>query len=166
LQTIRAKIQDVAAGLAVISQSLHPASLDYTGLPWSIEVLCRRFTHLHGLNVDFKHEGVPASLPSDAALCLYRIVQEGLTNVVEHSGTRKAWIELTGDGREVCLALWDQGVGFDTATVRSGLGLLTMRERCRRLKGEITIQCERGTRIEARIPLEQPEVSLFDEPDD
>jgi PAS domain S-box-containing protein len=163
LQTISARIQDVAAGLAVISQSLHPSSLDYTGLPWSIEVLCRRFMHIYGLSVDFKHEDVPASLPPDVALCLYRIVQEGLENVLEHSGTLRAWIELTSDGRGIHLALWDRGVGFDTATVRSGLGLLTIRERCRRLKGDIIIQSEHGTRIEARIPLDPSQGSLFDQ---
>jgi PAS domain S-box-containing protein len=153
LQGISAKIQDIVSGIAIISQSLHPSGLDYTGLPWAIEVLCRQFTHVYGLQVGFRHEGVPASLPPDVALCLYRIVQEGLSNVIEHSGAREAWLELTSDGAEIRLGLWDKGIGFDLASVRSGLGLLTMRERSRRLDGELSLKNHNGTRIDVRIPL-------------
>jgi signal transduction histidine kinase len=153
LQAISAKIQDIASGIAIISQSLHPSGLDYTGLPWAIEVLCRQCLHLYGLQVGFRHEGVPAFLPPDVALCLYRIVQEGLSNVVEHSGAREAWIELTSNANEIRLALWDKGAGFDVGSTRTGLGLLTMRERARRLDGEFSIQSQGGTRINLRIPL-------------
>jgi PAS domain S-box-containing protein len=157
LQAISAKIQDIASGIAIISQSLHPSGLDYTGLPWAIEVLCRQFTHVYGLQVAFRHEGVPASLPPDVALCLYRIVQEGLGNVIEHSGTREAWMELMSDGSEIRLALWDKGLGFDAASVRSGLGLLTMRERSLRLDGQFSVKNHNGTRIEVWIPLRNAE---------
>jgi PAS domain S-box-containing protein len=153
LHAISAKIQDIASGIGIISQSLHPAGLDYTGLPWAIEVLCRQSLHLYGLQVGFRHDGVPAFLPPDVALCLYRIVQEGLSNVVEHSGVREAWIELTSDGGEIRLALWDKGAGFDVASTRSGLGLLAMRERARRIDGEFSIRNLGGTRIDVRIPL-------------
>jgi PAS domain S-box-containing protein len=153
LHAVSAKIQDIASGIAIISQSLHPSGLDYTGLPWAIEVLCRQSLHLYGLHVGFRHEGVPAFLPPDVALCLYRIVQEGLSNVVEHSGAREAWIELSSNGNEIRLALWDKGNGFDVASTRSGLGLLAMRERSRRLDGEFSIRSQAGTRIDVRIPL-------------
>jgi PAS domain S-box-containing protein len=153
LQAVSAKIQDIASGIAIISQSLHPSGLDYTGLPWAIEVLCRQSLHLYGLHVGFRHEGVPAFLPPDVALCLYRIVQEGLSNVVEHSGAREAWIELASNGNEIRLALWDKGNGFDVASTRSGLGLLAMRERSRRLDGEFSIRSQAGTRIDVCIPL-------------
>lgn len=153
LHAISAKIQDIASGIAIISQSLHPSGLDYTGLPWAIEVLCRQSLHLYGLHVAFKHEGVPAFLPPDVALCLYRIVQEALSNVVEHSGSREAWIELTSNGDQIRLAFWDKGAGFDVEATRSGLGLLAMRERARRLDGDFSIRGQGGTRIEVHIPL-------------
>jgi PAS domain S-box-containing protein len=157
LQAISAKIQDINSGIAIISQSLHPSGLDYTGLPWAIEVLCRQFMHVYGLQVGFRHEGVPAVLPPDVALCLYRIVQEGLSNVIEHSGKREAWMELMSDGSEIRLTLWDKGVGFDVASVRSGLGLLTMRERSLRLDGQLSVKNHNGTRIEVWIPLRSSE---------
>jgi PAS domain S-box-containing protein len=162
LNSLSAKIRDVSTGIEIISQSLHPTGLDYTGLPWAIEGLCRQFTHLYGLQIAFKHEGVPSSLAGDLALCLYRIVQEGLNNVVRHSGRRQAWIELESDGSNVIgLNLWDNGVGFNVDSVKAGLGLLTMRERCRRMNGWLAIHNENGTRIEVQIPLVNVEGDLF-----
>jgi PAS domain S-box-containing protein len=161
LQSLCAKIQDIASGIGILSQTLHPSGLDYTGLPWAIEGLCRQFTHAYDLQISFKHEGVPSSLPPDVALCVYRIIQEALSNVVEHSGTRHAWIQLVCEGQSIHLDLWDKGVGFQTDSARAGLGLLTMRERCRRLNGWLVIHNGRGTRIEAHIPLPDAEMDLF-----
>lgn len=161
LKALSAKIRDISTGIEIISQSLHPSGLDYTGLPWAIEGLCRQYTHLYGLQIAFKHEGIPSSLAADLALCLYRIVQEGLNNVVRHSGRRQAWIELASDGSCVRLNLWDKGVGFDIDSVKAGLGLLTMRERCRRMNGWLAIHKENGTRIEVQIPLVNIEGDLF-----
>lgn len=159
-QSLCAKIQDIASGIGILSQSLHPAGLDYTGLPWAIECLCRQFTHVYGLQVAFKHEGIPSSVSPEIALGLYRIVQEGLRNVVQHSGTRQAWIELVCDGRSIRLHLWDKGVGFNSSAKR-GLGMLTMRERCRRLNGRLDIHHEKGTRLKVQIPLADPEPDVF-----
>jgi PAS domain S-box-containing protein len=161
LNSLAAKIRDISAGIEIISQSLHPSGLDYTGLPWAIEGLCRQYTHHYGLQVAFKHEGIPSALSSDVALCLYRIVQEGLNNVVRHSRKRQAWIELASNGPDIRLKLWDHGVGFDTDSVKSGLGLLTMRERCRRLNGLMAIHIENGTRLDVQIPLASVEVEAF-----
>lgn len=161
LQSLCAKIQDIVSGIGILSQSLHPSGLDYTGLPWAIECLCRQFTHVYGLQVAFKHEGIPTFLPADVALVLYRIVQEGLRNVVQHSGTRHAWIELAREEQSIRLELWDKGVGFDPASVKSGLGLLTMRERCHRLNGRLAVHNKRGACIEVHIPLADLEPDLF-----
>ena len=167
LRALLPKIQDITAGIGILSQTIHPSGLDYTGLPWALEGLCRQFTHVHGLQIAFKHEGVPSSLPPDIALCLYRVVQEGLTNVVRHSGTNEAWIELVSDGNTIRLELRDKGVGFAATFANGGLGFLTMRERCRRLNGSVVIDGAQGTRIEVRVPLPGTEASLFDaEPDE
>jgi PAS domain S-box-containing protein len=162
LQSICAKAQDVAARIAILSQNLHPSGLDYTSLPWAIQGLCRQFTDSDGLHVAFSHQGVPPSLSHEIGVGLYRIVQEGLKNIVEHSGTREAWIELRSDGSEIHLALWDKGRGFNPSSTRAGLGLLTIQERCRRLNGSLAIRNHHGTRIEAQIPLPGPEPYLFD----
>jgi PAS domain S-box-containing protein len=153
LQVLSSKAQDLTTEISILSQTLHPSTLEYAGLPWAIEGLCRQFTHLYGLQVSFKHEGLPACVPPDVGLCIYRIVQEGLQNVVLHSGTRQAWIDLGVEGQTLRLALWDKGSGFDVSSAKRGMGLTTMRERCRRLEAEVTIQSHDGTRIEVRVPL-------------
>ncbi len=153
LQKLYAEAQNIASEIGSISHGLHPSTLEYVGLPRAIEDLCREFGKLYGLQVAFKHQGVPTTLCPDIALCLYRIAQEGLQNVALHSGTREAWIELVGCAGSVRLALWDKGSGFNITAVKSGLGLVTMRERCRLVNGELSVQAHSGTRIEARIPL-------------
>ncbi len=103
------------------------------------------------------HRGVPRSLPGIVALCLYRIVQEALRNVIKHSGSENARVELSGTAEELTLQISDDGTGFDpeSAETRQGLGLFSMRERLGLVSG--TISFERGepngTRIEVRVPI-------------
>ena len=97
-----------------------------------------------------------AELPNDVALCFYRIVQEGLQNVIKHSGSATAKVELMSSGHELCLIVSDRGCGFDSmaAADDGSLGLVSMRERVRLVRGQITIQSRKGegTRITVRIP--------------
>ncbi len=100
---------------------------------------------------------VPRGLPDDIALCIYRIVQEGLQNVVKHSDAIGAKVALRAEENELCLAISDQGNGFDSAatTGNSSLGLVGMRERVRLVHGKIYIHSSKGegTKIEVRVPL-------------
>ena len=94
----------------------------------------------------------------DISLCLYRIVQEALHNVVRHSHAREAQVSVTCDGDHIVLQIADSGVGFDTRHVHhAGLGLVSMRERVAVLKGQLTIDAVpgEGTQIIVRIPLGQ-----------
>src|SRR5205823_142722 len=96
-------------------------------------------------------------VPEDTALCLYRIVQEALQNVIKHSGARHARVELGRSDGTICLRVVDDGVGFDVGLVRAreGLGLVSMRERLRLVRGAIAIDSRPsgGTYIEVRVPL-------------
>ena len=100
---------------------------------------------------------MPASIPGDTALCLYRIAQEALRNVIKHSGARHARVELRGSPDAVWLRITDDGSGFDPASAagKAGLGLVSMRERLRLVGGEITVDSRPsgGARIEVRTPL-------------
>jgi len=100
---------------------------------------------------------VPRQLPKDVALCLYRIVQEALRNVIKHSGAESARVELSGTAEELALQISDTGTGFDPGSVqaRGGLGLLSMRERLRLVSGKISVERlePNGTRIEVRVPM-------------
>src|SRR6185295_16662062 len=114
----------------------------------------------HGLQVNFSEVDVPESVPNDAKLCVIRIVQEGLTNVVKHSGAREAHVTLRGSRDGLQLRIADFGCGFDEAAAadRDGLGLASMRERLRLIGGELAIRsgAGQGTTIDARVPLTNP----------
>ena len=96
-----------------------------------------------------------ASLPKDVALCVYRVAQEALRNVVKHAGTKEARVSLVGSSRELILTVQDRGVGFDLAGVRSreGLGLSSMGERVRLVRGELSVVSEpgQGTTVTVRV---------------
>jgi signal transduction histidine kinase len=121
--------------------------------------MCEELSKRHELTIEFSHEDVPASISQDMSLCLYRIVQECLNNIIRHSGAKKAQIELRGTGKEIRLRVSDSGSGFEinSPRIKKGLGLLSMRERLRLIGGTITIKSRpsHGTRIDATVPLER-----------
>ena len=94
------------------------------------------------------------------ALCLYRIAQESLNNIVKHSGTKRAAVSLAIDGSEVVLNVVDDGVGFEPQSVRQKeeLGLVSMRERVRLVRGNLTVSSKKGegTKVQVRVPVTMP----------
>ena len=90
-------------------------------------------------------------------LCLFRIAQEGLQNVIKHSGATEASVDLVCHSDALHLYIADHGVGFDIQELRKseGLGFLSMKERLRLVGGQLSLDSRpgHGTRIDARIPL-------------
>jgi PAS domain S-box-containing protein len=78
---------EVSTDLHNLSHQLHPGKLDLLGLVVATGGLCRDLSKQHGLEIKFVHENVPPQIPKAEALCLFRIVQEALRNVVKHSKT-------------------------------------------------------------------------------
>ena len=148
---------EVSTDLHNLSHQLHPGKLDLLGLVVATGGLCRELSKQHGLEIKFVHENVPPQIPKAEALCLFRIVQEALRNVVKHSKTTEAMVELCGvvNGIELCIS--DSGTGFnpESAQAKSGLGLISMRERLKLIGGYLVVESEpsRGTRVRVRIPL-------------
>ena len=108
----------------------------------------------------FEERDVPDSIGDDAALCLYRVAQESLRNVVKHSRAESAEVELCGGKGGLRLTVSDSGVGFEPDRIRerNGLGVISMRERLRSLGGRLSIRSApgEGTRVEAVVPLAEP----------
>jgi PAS domain S-box-containing protein len=147
--------QELSTDLHRLSRQLHPAILDQLGLGTAIRSLCSEITKQHGILIKYTEYEVPASVSPDIALCLYRTVQEGLRNIVKHSGAKNAKIELTGASDAIHLRIADQGVGFDPKTANGkGLGLVSIEERIRLVQGEMSLQSRpaHGTCIDLRIP--------------
>ena len=160
LATLLRSAKELSSHVHRLSHQLHPTTLQHLGLVAATRGLCKEISDQHPIDIEFVHHGVPQSLPGDVALCLYRIVQEALTNVIKHSGAESARIEITGTAGELGLQISDNGVGFDpeSARTRNGLGLLSMRERLRQVNGTISFMRiePTGTRISACVPAPSP----------
>jgi len=148
----------IGAELRRLSHDLHPATVDQLGLEKAIRTLCDDLAQTRRLDIHVDVRNVPHPLPDDVALCLYRIAQEALQNVVRHSGASSAKVSLVGTGPEVQLSVADLGAGFDVHAPHHGasLGLISMRERVRMVNGHLALYSKRGegTRVEARVPVQ------------
>jgi PAS domain S-box-containing protein len=145
----------VSSSIHNLSRELHPSLLDLLGLLPSLRGLCRDFSDQHNLQVHFVHHGIPEQVSKDVALCLFRITQEALRNVVKHSGEAAAKVELSGHDDRIELCISDSGAGFspESAKAASGLGLASMQERLRSVGGQLLVESgpSRGTRIRVRV---------------
>ena len=157
LKDLRANLSEVAEEVHDLSRQLHPSILDDLGLVQAVQAECDAFTKKAGIDLTFAHHNLPDSIPKPSALCLYRVIQEGLQNIAKHSQTAAASITLQGLSGGVRLLIQDKGTGFDSEEVRkkSGIGLSSMRERARLVNGTIAFNSEpgQGTAIEVFIPL-------------
>jgi signal transduction histidine kinase len=155
---------DIASSIHDLSHRLRPSLLHRFGPVASIERLCREPSDRHNLQIQFVHHGIPEKMPKDVTLCLYRIAQEALRNVVLHSGAAGAQVELSGFDDRIELCISDSGVGFspESAKRTSGLGLISMQERLRLVGGQLGVESDssRGTRIRVRILREAFEPSV------
>lgn len=140
------------------SQMFRPAVLDDFGLEQTIEWLAGVFEKQSGLPVHVHREGADSGLAPEAAIHVYRVAQEALTNVTRHSGARRAWVTIAHRGTELELEVRDDGAGFDPAAAGEGLGLMGMRERAERLHGSLSVQSSPGggTSVRLRVPLGTP----------
>jgi len=157
IREISDRVKQLSSVVHGLSTVLHPSKLEQFGLVAAVRGLCKELTQVHGLAIEFVAQPMPSSIPDDTALCLYRIAQEALSNVIKHSGARHARVELSGNEAGVSLRIADDGAGFDSGTpeTKEGLGLVSMRERLRLVGGAIAIDSRRsaGTRIDVHVPL-------------
>jgi PAS domain S-box-containing protein len=149
-----------------ISHLLHPPDLDEVGLTAAIQWHVRKFTERTGLHVDVQLPPRFQRLNSEQELTLFRVLQEGLTNVHRHSGSSTARVQLALHRGNVVLQIEDTGHGMPTGTldlddgdfgsVNIGVGIRGMRERIRQLGGQLEIRSNRsGTCVTAILPLEE-----------
>ncbi|MGD9243706.1 MAG: PAS domain S-box protein [Desulfobacterales bacterium] len=157
LQSVRERLVKLSGDIHAISRQLHPSILDDLGLVDAVKSECSSFAHREGIAVDYQAETIPPMITKDVAICFYRIVQEGLRNVAKHAKTKKVAVSLSGKNDSLYLTIKDQGKGFDPKEAESkfGLGLSSMRERIRLIRGDISIESQpgHGTVINVQAPL-------------
>ena len=152
------EIGEISDDLHSLSHRLHSSTLETLGLTEGVRSFCIEFSSQHAIEVHFIHKGgVPKSTNPDTALCVFRIVQEGLRNARKHSRATKVDVWLEGSAEAISLTLSDNGVGFKLSdcVASDGIGLRSMRERARILGGMFRLQSspEQGTRIVVTVPI-------------
>jgi len=153
---LRHRAEGLSNDLRMITHQLHPAALDHLGLISALRSLCGEFSRSEGVRVWFSVDKEIGSVPSEIAICLYRIAQEALRNVVKHSGSSVAWVRISENRDEIQLSIEDRGVGFRLhSTQTAGLGLVSMQERVQIVQGKINIQSapDEGTFIRVYVPI-------------
>jgi signal transduction histidine kinase len=149
---------EIGADLHTLSHRLHSSTLERLGLVTGVTALCQEFTVHQGIEVDFLADDLPRSVHPDVALCLFRIIQEGLRNLKKHSGAVNAQVRLRRVGDKLFVTVYDEGAGFDVHGLREkeGLGIRSMEERADLLGGRFAVHSKpgKGTRIEAWVPLQ------------
>jgi signal transduction histidine kinase len=138
-----------------LSHRLHPAKLRLIGLVAALRDLQHEMTQAN-VPITFTHDRVPATLPQDVTLCLFRVVQEAVQNALKYSHAHQLSVNLNGSANELTLTIIDDGVGFDVKSAwGKGLGLVSIGERVEAIGGtfEILSKPGSGTRVEVRVPL-------------
>ena len=161
LEDLQKRLRAAGDGVRELSHSLHPAALQHSGLAAALGKQAEEFSRRTGIATQFRTTVDRALyMPPEIALCFYRIAQEALHNTEKYSGAREASLHLDYRDGAFELIVEDGGVGFEPAGMdhASGLGLTSMEERVRFLKGFLEIQSGpgRGTRISARVPFVPP----------
>jgi uncharacterized circularly permuted ATP-grasp superfamily protein/signal transduction histidine kinase len=131
----------LARAVHELSHRLHPAKLRLIGLVPALKGLQQELSR-DGVQIDFTHDGVPATLPPEITVCLFRVVQEALQNALKYSGARHVSVRLTGSREHLALTVTDRGEGFDVETAwgdaAAALRLAWMKSRSRALSNSVT----------------------------
>ena len=161
---LQKQISGIAADIQSLSHELHSAKLQYLGIAGAMRGFCREFGEQQNVEIDFQTHDLPSPVSPDIALCFFRVLQEALHNSAKYSGVRHFEVRLWGTSDEICLTIGDSGVGFDRegAKTSRGLGLISMEERLKLVKGTLSIESQpkRGTTIHARVPLNSESDSM------
>jgi PAS domain S-box-containing protein len=159
-------VQQLNKEIRTTSYLLHPPLLDENGLPEAIRWYVEGLTERSHLIVDLDIAEDFGRLPDDMELAVFRIVQECLTNIHRHSGSKSATIRLSRSAEAVALEIRDAGHGIPSDKLdgihaqRSGVGIAGMRERVRHFKGVLTILSDAaGTRISVMLPISTTQVA-------
>ena len=162
VQAVKKIVEDALQSVRDESQIFRPAIFDDFGLQQTLEWFVEQFARQTGVQVHYHGKLSDGSFPPEAAIHVYRIVQEAFSNVARHSGAREVWITVEEKENHLDLEIRDNGRGFEARgmkrAVGQGMGLMGMRERAQHLNGSFSINSspDQGTTISVRVPLQRP----------
>jgi len=155
LEDIRKATAAVANDLRDLSHQLHPTMLGLMGLVRALRAQCEEFQRTRGIETEFEGSASDQDASPQAAMCLYRVLQESLMNIAKHSGTARARVTFARQADGLEMRILDEGRGFNPdAKGRMGIGLTNMEERVRLLNGKLVVSSipGGGTEIIVRLP--------------
>jgi signal transduction histidine kinase len=156
VRNIETRVVQISQNVRQIAHQLHPSILEDLGITAGLRELCDEFSAREGIKTSFHEDHIGKELPVSIASCLYRVTQEALHNVSKHANARSVWVKLNGMADGVQLSIHDSGIGFDTnsESFRSGLGIVSMKERVRLVRGKFSIHSEpgHGTEVSVFVP--------------
>jgi PAS domain S-box-containing protein len=152
-------VQHLSTEIRTTSYLLHPPLLDEAGLSSALNWYVQGLKERSGLDVSLTVSEKFERLPSDMELVIFRVVQESLTNVLRHSGSKTASVRVSRDADRIVVEVQDKGRGISADRLAeiqaqgSGVGIGGMRERLRHLKGELLVESNAtGTLVTAVLP--------------
>ncbi|HYU42458.1 MAG TPA: sensor histidine kinase [Vicinamibacteria bacterium] len=152
-------IDTVMESVRALSMGLRPAMLDDFGLGSALDWHARDYSRRYDVPVFLAVEGDVDRLPEPQRTCVYRVVQEALTNCAKHSRARRIDVAVREGSGRLHLSITDDGVGVDgSEEPRTGMGLVGIEERVREIGGHASIHSRpgAGTRVEVDIPVPPP----------
>ncbi|HWI17973.1 MAG TPA: sensor histidine kinase [Vicinamibacterales bacterium] len=151
-------VDEIFLTVRSLALGLRPSMLDDLGLQAALEWHVRDFASRYPITVDLKMAGDFEHLPESHRTCVYRVVQEALTNCVRHADAHHITIDVKTRERELQLLVRDDGVGLNQAHRGRGLGLIGVDERVKELQGAVIISRDgaRGTTVAVKLPLPAP----------
>ena len=159
LEELKRLNADAMRNIRDLAMGLRPSMLDDIGLEAALLWQGREFSRHTSVPSEVHVEGSLDSLTEEQRTCIYRVVQEALTNCARHARARNVLVAVSADEGSVTVTVQDDGVGFNSETsIRGSLGLLGMRERIQALDGILTISSvpQNGTTINVKLPIGIP----------
>ncbi len=158
VRSITGRLTAVSDDVRQMAYRFHPSILDDLGLTKAVRRLVDDFSASTGVEAVYVHHDSLSPIPTDLATCVYRIAQESLNNVARHAKATEVEVELICDEGMITLSVRDNGVGFDAVNASQGrgrLGLLSMKERVRLVRGTLNVSSSPGggTHIDVGVPL-------------
>ncbi len=161
LAELRELVVDTLDGVRRLAVQLGPSILEDLGLRSGLEWLADRVREETGLRVDLDLRCDDDRIPATAAIAVFRVAQEALTNVVRHAHATRIDMRLDDTDGTLSLEVADDGAGFDVDEARSrptaSVGLFGMAERVALVAGTLDIQSRKGagTRLEVHVPVRE-----------
>jgi signal transduction histidine kinase len=156
----RSLVDEMSRQLRTMSYLLHPPLLDEAGLASAVKWYVEGFATRSAVQITLELPSDLGRLPQQMEITIFRLIQESLTNIHRHSGSKTALIRVTRDEQSVRLEIADQGSGFaphahvSENRSRPGVGILGMKERVRRFGGTLEfLSSSDGTTIQAKLPI-------------